>query len=583
MVKKLDKVDVVVVGTGWAGGIIAAELAKAGKKVVALERGEDRVREDYIGVKDELRYTNRYEMMQNLSHETITSRNTLDETALPVRTRDEFMAGTDLGGGGVHWAGATYRFMPYDFEVYSKTVERYGKDKIPKGMTIQDWGITYDEMEKYYDRFEKTAGLSGEPDPIGDKRSSDYPTPPMKESPPVKLFKDASKKLDYHPYQVPSANLSERYENPDGEVLNQCMFCSYCTQYGCDFGAKSDPLVTVIPTAKKTGNFELRTEAYVRRVIHENGKTTGVMYVDTRTGEEYEQPAEVVTLAAFTITNNRLLMLSKIGKPYNPKTRDGVIGRNFNGQFNITFRGARGFFKDKKFNLYMGAGALGGAFSDLAGDNFDHKDLDFISGGGVELRQYGDGAIASNHVPNGTPAWGPEFKKNALYYANRNLVVWYTPAIMSWWHNYLDLDPTYKDDFNDPLLRITNKYTDQDRNIAKFGVKKCTEIMEKMGADIIDEDEIPYEFDHIYDGGHYCGGVAMGDDPAISAVNNYLQMWDVDNLFVVGGSAFPQFGNHHPTATIGALAYRAAEGIEKYLNQGGGALAMAKHANKSLS
>lgn len=128
----------------------------------------------------------------------------------------------------------------------------------------------------------------------------------MKESPPVRLFKEAPKKLGYHLYQVPSANLSERYENPDGEVLNQCMFCSYFTQYGCDFGAKSDPLVTVIPTAKKTGNFELRTGAYVRRVAHDVGKATGVMYVDTETGEAYEQPAEVVVLAAFFITNNRL-------------------------------------------------------------------------------------------------------------------------------------------------------------------------------------------------------------------------------------------------------------------------------------
>ena len=107
MVTKLDKVDVVVVGTGWAGGVVSAELAKAGYKVVALERGKNITRSDYIGVKDELRYTNRYEMMQNLAPETITSRNYIDENALPVRTRKEVMVGTDLGGGSVHWAGAT--------------------------------------------------------------------------------------------------------------------------------------------------------------------------------------------------------------------------------------------------------------------------------------------------------------------------------------------------------------------------------------------------------------------------------------------------------------------------------------------
>jgi len=569
MAIKLDKVDVVIVGTGWAGGILSAELAKAGRKVVALERGEMKNVADYRGVKDELRFTNRFEMMQNLSFETITSRNTTDEIALPVRTRDEMMAGTDLGGGSVHWAGSSYRYWPYDFEIYSETVKRYGEDKIPDGMTIQDWGITYDDFEKYYDRFEKTAGLSGEPDPLGAKRSSNYPTPPLKESEPIRLFKGATQELGYHPYQMAAGNLSERYENPDGQVINQCQYCAFCTYYGCDFGAKSDALVTVIPTALEHDNFELRTQSYVRRILYENGKATGVLYVDTRTGQTYEQPADVVALAAFTFSNSRLLMLSDIGEPYNPQTRKGVIGRNFHGQFNMSFLGARGFFDKNKFNLYMGAGALGGTMSDFAADNFDHSDLGFINGGAIELRQYGDGAIASNRVPRGTPRWGKEFKENSIFYANRVLNIWYTSAVMPWWHNFLDLDPTYTDTFNDPLIRVTHRFTDQDRNIAKFGIEKCTEIMEKMGADLVEADEIPEEFDHIYQGGHYAGGVIMGQDSNTSAINNYLQMWDVDNVFVVGASALPHFPGHHPTPTVGALAYRAAEGIEMYLQNSG--------------
>lgn len=578
MAVKLDKVDVVVVGMGWAGGIISAELAKAGKKVVGLERGENAEQEDFTDVKDDLRYTNRFELMQNLKHETVTSRNTIDDTALPVRTRDEMMAGTDVGGGSVHWAGATYRWWPYDFEIYSQTVDRYGKDKIPDGMTIQDWGITYDEMEPYYDQFEKTAGISGEPDPLGAHRSSDYPTPPLKETLPIRMFTEATKDLGYHPYRVAAGNLSERYENPDGEVLNPCQYCSYCTYFGCDFGAKSDAVVTVIPTAQKTGNFELRANAYVRRVLYEGDKATGVMFVDTRTGEEFEQPADLVVLSAFTFTNNRLLLLSEIGEPYNPDTRKGIIGKNFTGQFNNVFLGARGFFDDKKFNLYAGAGALGATMSDFAADNFDHTDLDFIHGGAIEYRQYGDTAIANNVVPSGTPNWGAEFKEKSVYYTYRSLPLWYTSATMSWWHNYLDLDPTYKDDFGDPLIRVTNKFTDQDRNIAKFGIEKCKEIMEEMGADIVDVDEVPEEFDHIYHGGHYAGGVIMGDNPEVSAVNNYMQMWDMDNLFVVGGSSFPQFGGHHPTPTIGALAYRAADGIKQYFDDPG-PLAQTKQTN----
>src|SRR5699024_8338960 len=139
----------------------------------------------------------------------------------------------------------------------------------------------------------------------------------------------------------------------------------------------------------------------------------------------------------------------------------------------------------------------------------------------------------------------------------------------SYWHNYVDLDPTYKDDFGDPLLRVTFKFTDQERNIAKFGVEKCHEILEEMGADIIDEDEVPEEFDNIFFGGHYTGGVVMVHDTNSSTVNNYLEIVEVYNLFVVGGSAFPQFGGHRPTLTSCALAYRAEEGIEKFLDNGG--------------
>src|SRR5699024_9638418 len=101
-------------------------------------------------------------------------------------------------------------------------------------------------------------------------------------------------------------------------------------------------------------------------------------------------------------------------------------------------------------------------------------------------------------------------------------------------------------------------------------------IMTERGADIVDLDDIPEEFDDIYQGGHYACGVIMGRDPDTSAVNNYLQMWDMENLFVVAGSAFLQFGGHHPTATTGALRYRAAEGIEKYLDKGSGLLVQAK-------
>lgn len=578
MPEELDSVEVVVVGTGWAGGVVSAELAKAGKNVVALEKGDEKVRSDYIGVKDELRFDNRYDIMQNLKGDTVTSRNEIDDTALPIRSPQTMQIGIDTGGASVHWAGATYRYWPYEFEMRSQTIERYGEDKIPDEMNLQDWGITYEEMEPYYELWEDTAGIGGEQDPLAPERNKPWPNPPMIETPSLRLFKDAASNLGLHPYQLAAGNMTENYENPDGESLNACMYCSYCTRHGCDFDAKSDPIATVVKTANRHDNFELRHRANVRRVLYDedDNRATGVLYVDENTGQEYEQPADVVVLAAFSFSNNRLLMLSDIGEQYDPETEEGTLGRNFNGQYNHAFHGATGFFENEKFNLYMGAGALGATLSDYAADNFDHTDLDFIGGGAIELRQYGFAAISSsNNVPEGTPGWGKEYKDQSLHYAYRTLTIWYTANAMSYSHNYVDLDPNYTDEYGDPLLRVTYKFGDNERNIAAFGIERCTEIMEEMGADIVEPGSVPDEFNHSYTGGHYTGGVVMGDDPETSVVNSYLQMWDVDNLFVVGGSAFPQHGGHHPTPTIGALAYRAAEGIQMYLDEGEGQLVQA--------
>ncbi|KHF33920.1 Gluconate 2-dehydrogenase flavoprotein precursor [Paenibacillus sp. P1XP2] len=144
-------------------------------------------------VHDELRYALRYEMFQDLSRETITFRGNEKIRALPMRSYGSFLLGDGLGGSGVHWNGQTFRFLPYDFEIRSKTIERYGKNKIPDGMTIQDWGITYEQLEPYFDKFEKVAGISGEENPKGGKRSDKYPTGPMKTTPGMKLFADAAK------------------------------------------------------------------------------------------------------------------------------------------------------------------------------------------------------------------------------------------------------------------------------------------------------------------------------------------------------------------------------------------------------
>ncbi|SFL98921.1 gluconate 2-dehydrogenase alpha chain [Paenibacillus sp. 1_12] len=568
MATKLAKVDVVIVGVGWGGGIIASELTKAGLSVVGLERGKERKTEDYYMVHDELRYALRYEMFQDLSKETITFRNNEKIRALPMRSYGSFLLGEGLGGAGSHWNGQTFRFLPYDFEIKSKTIERYGKNKIPEGMTIQDWGITYDQLEPYFLQFEKMAGISGEENPLGGKRSEKYPTPPMKISPVMKMFADACKGLSYHPYIMPSANLSETYTNPDGITRAACQYCGFCERFGCEYGAKAEPIVTVIPVAKKTGKFEIRTHSNVRRILHKDNKATGVMYVDVTTGEEFEQPADIVVVTSYVFNNVRLLLTSNVGRPYDPATGTGVIGKNY--AYQVEAAAAVGFYENKEFNLFAGAGSLAMTIDDFNGDNFDHKDLNFIHGASISFGQSGNRPIQNNTVPPDTPSWGKDFKASSIKYFNRNISVWAEGSCMPYQQHFLDLDPTYKDSFGDPLVRITFDFEERDRELVKFMGTKCGEVLKQMGADqvVTYNEQGPYEITH-YQSTHNTGGVIMGASPDTSAVNSYLQMWDMENVFVVGASAFAHNSGYNPTGTVGALAYRAADGIVKYSKSGG--------------
>ncbi|MBT0724699.1 GMC family oxidoreductase [Rosenbergiella sp. S61] len=572
MIKKLPETEVVVIGLGWAGSIIAKELCDAGLSVVGLERGPWRDTASDFNVAtaaDELRYNQRQELMLRTRQNTVTMRNTASQVALPMRSWGSFHPGNGTGGAGGHWAGITFRFQPEEFRLKSHLQERYGA--IPSELTLQDWGLTWQDIEPHYMSFERVAGTSGKAgvlngvkqaggNPFEGDRSGEYPTPPLAQPYGPTLFAQTARELGYQAFPVPSSLVSEAYTNPYGLTMGACTFCGFCTNYGCANYSKASSFSTILPALIRQPNFEARTFCEVLTVNTDaSGKqATGVTYVDA-SGQQWEQPAQIVIVAAFTFENVRLMLLSGIGKPYDPISNTGTTGRNYAYQ---TANGVTLFFDDKKFNPFIGGGAVGMAIDEFNNDNFDHSGLGFFGGGSIRVTPIGAAPISYHPTPPNSPKWGKGWKQAMVNNYQSTMSIGCEASSYTTRSNYLSLDPNYKDPHGRPLLRVTFDFPDNDLKMASYCTNKVAELAKSMNPrEIVAKPTQGHWDSKPYQSSHVVGGFVMGSSPQTSSVNTHLQVWGVPNLFVVGASAFPQNPGYNPTGTVGALAFRASHSI----------------------
>jgi gluconate 2-dehydrogenase alpha chain len=498
MVQRLPPKDAVIIGLGWTGSILSNELVDAGLDVVAIERGpwRDTAMSFPVSyIQDELRYRLQHDLFLRPAQASLTFRNNKDHRALPVRTWGAFMLGNGAGGAGIHWNAETFRFLPSDFVLHTHLTQRYGARFLPEDMTIQDWDVTFDQLEPHYDRFEYLCGTSGTAgnikgeireggNPFEGARSRPYPTPAQKQPFSHTLFAKASREMGYKPYPQPSGNLSEAYTNPLGVQLGPCTYCGFCEWFGCANYSKASPQTTILPALVRKPGFEARTGCEVLRInLDPAGKrATGVTYVDT-SGDEWEQPADLVILCAFQLFNVHLLLHSGIGKPYDPQTGEGQIGRNFSHQ---TVSTAIGFFdKDKYiFNPFIASGSIGMCIDEFNGDNFDHGPHGFVGGGYLGQVQTSGRPIENTLTPPGTPRWGPKWKQAVKdnYLSTVNSGAGVHASCYSYRSNHIDLDPTYKDRFGRPLIRLTMDFHENELKMSEYLTDRYAEIIERMGA-----------------------------------------------------------------------------------------------------
>jgi gluconate 2-dehydrogenase alpha chain len=521
----MPKKDAVIIGLGWTGAILAQQLTEAGLNVVAIERGpwRDTSTDFNIAyVQDELRYGIRKDLFLQPSVEAMTMRNGASQTALPMRDYGSFLPGHGVGGAGVHWNGTTWRFWESDFQIKTHLTQRYGAAKI-KGLQLQDWGPSWSEIEPSFDAFEYLCGVSGKAgnikgqiqpggNPFESPRSREYPTPPMQMPYASTLFAEKTKELGFHPFPMPSSNLSQAYVNPLGVRMGQCTFCGFCERFACGNYSKASAQTTILPVLMKKPNFEARTECEVLKInLTPDGKMArSVTYLDAQ-GQECEQPGDMVLLCAYGLMNVRLMLLSKIGAQYDPATATGTVGRNYCYQ---TSAGARLMFEGKHFNPFIGAGSVGQTLADFHGDAFDHSKLNFVGGASINCSVTNGRPISNRPTMPGSPRWGLGWKQATVDGYNNSMGFGSQGSSYPVQENYLDLDPTYTDRHGRPLLRITFDFPDNDIAMSNYLSDQLEKMTKPFNAKFSAVSRLKKGWNSVpYQSTHNTGGAIMVNDP----------------------------------------------------------------------
>lgn len=522
---KEEKSDVLIIGAGASGGIAGKYLAEAGFDVVCLEQGRWMDRSEFRGRSADWEITGRKQWFPGPNIRAL-------EQDYPINEQESDISPlmfNGVGGSMILYAGVWPRMLPSDFRV--KTLDG----------VADDWPLTYEELQPYYERTEDDIGVSGVE---GDPAYPEGKGPPL---PPLPLGQGALKvarahaRLGWHWWPEPNAILSRPYRG-----RRPCVQVGTCQQ-GCNEGAKASTDQTHWPIAIKHGA-RLITGARVRRLVsNAEGLVTGAEWIDEK-GAEHFQEADVVILAANAIGTSRLLLNSATpSAPDGLANSSGLVGRRL---MMHPFANVSGLFEE---NLKSWQGQFGCSI-----ESFEFYETDesrgFVRGAKWGLAPTGGPINAALPARAGDVAWGPEhhiqFKERFGRGQSWGLFGEDLPDP----ENRIELDDDLTDSSGVPAPRLVYGVSDNSRKLLDFHIEKATESMIEAGAHKVEVDRLMR-----YSGWHLLGTARMGDDPQTSVVDRWGRSHDVPNLYVVDGSVFVTSSGTNPTSTISALALRTVE------------------------
>ena len=540
-------VTAIVVGAGAGGGVVARELAGHGLSVVLMERGGWPEYDRHIN--DEL-ISQRTQVLGSAfgpDHRKHPRVRINDDGSRSVVTPISGGYGHNaacVGSGTVSYGAMAWRFMPEDFKMRST----YGH---VEGSTLEDWPISYEELEPYYEKAEWEIGVSGDDslNPFAPPRKLPQPMPPFENNREGEVLAAACRRLGLHPFPIPMLRNSVPHNGRPACIRNRT-----CVGFACPVDGKNGTHNTVIPTALATGNCEVRVHCQVAEIMSKSsGRIRGITYFDKK-GKGQEQTADLLVLAASATETARLLLNSTTDRfPNGLGNNNDWVGRNLQGH---AYTGAQAIFNDE-ITDFAGPGATFG-FCD-----YNHHN-EGIVGGGLLCNEFNAlPYLFSGMRPPGAARWGKEHKafqmKNIKRVAGLHGPIQEIPNFDA----RVTIDPFVKDHWGIPVLALSGERHPMDYEHCKWLSARAEEVLKEAGADFTWQ---RVGGRGLGGGQHQAGTARMGNDPKTSVTNQFGQVHGIDNLFVADGSLFVTNGGFNPVLTILAMGYWVSDYITRTWN-----------------
>lgn len=541
-------VNAVVVGAGAGGGVIAKELATGGLTVVLMERGEWPDYNKHIN--DELINQRIQELGSAFGPDweknprVVIGQDGTRRTVNPSEGAYNHIAAC-VGSGTVSYGAMAWRFMEEDFRLKSL----YGA---VEGSTLEDWPISYADLEPYYTKAEWELGVAGDDrNPFAAPRSRPYPMPAFEMNSEGAFIGGVCKRMGLHPFSIPMLRNSVPYNGRAACIRNRT-----CCGYACPVDAKNGTQNTVIPRAMETGNCEVRTGCTAAEImVDDRGHATGVRYFDNA-GKGHTQTADIVVIAGSAVETARLMLNSKSKLfPQGAGNNNDWVGRNLQGH---AYTGAMGEFDRDMLDL-AGPGAC------MAISDFNHNNPGGIIGGVLCNEFYVLPYGFSKVRPPGSKTWGREHKEYQRTNYRRICRLHGPVQEMPVFDARVTVDENVRDYWGLPVAALSGRRHPLDKVHCEYLSVKAEEVLREAGA--------TRTWRNVGGGGsgpsggqHQAGTCRMGDDPRTSVVNAHCQVHEIDNLFIADGSVLVTNGGFNPVLTIMACAYRTGDYIVKQWN-----------------